>query len=141
MAETAELDTTTEQLGANGHQWFTTEDDQAFLNHILSKEPVEELVEVEEWEVKVLCRALNAEDRIKVEMAAYNKDTKTTEYRSCFDLIVMLGCYNPATGRRIFTDSSRRKLMHKNDGGGSVVKLAFVVLRLSRMMSSDTKKN
>src|SRR5579885_700303 len=106
--QTVELDTTQEQPSSNGHDniWQTFDDDNAFLQHILSKKPAEKLVEVPEWNVRVLCRALNAEHRMEVETRAYNAETKTSNYVNVSHLVLMYGCYNPTTGNPVFYSSS-----------------------------------
>ena len=139
---TVELDTTQEEVASpNGHDatWEVFDDDQAFLKHILSKKPAEEVVEVPEWGVKVLCRALNAEVRIEIQMAAYDDKTKRTDYRRVFHTIVMAGCHNPTTGNKIFTASHRETLMRQQDGY-AIERLAFAVLRLSHMLLNETER-
>lgn len=156
--QTVELDTTQETVSSNGHDdtWKTFDDDHAFLQHILSKKPAEKLVDVPEWNVRVLCRALNAEHRIEVDTRAYDATTKTTNYVKVSHLVLMYGCHNPTTGNPVFygldDDESVRKqkestmqsvLMRKHDGG-AIERLTLTILRLSRMITSDTenaKKN
>lgn len=156
--KTVELDTTQEVASPNGHDatWQTFDDDSAFLQHILSKKPAEQLVDVPEWGVRVLCRALNAEHRIEVETRAYSKETKSTNYVGVSHLVLMYGCYNPTTGNPVFygwaDDEKTRKqkeaqmqtvLMRKQDGG-AIARLSLTILHLSRMLASDAenaKKN
>lgn len=142
--ETIELDTTKEAPAPNGHDasWQTFDDDNALLAHILSKKPAEELVEVPEWNAKVLCRALYASERIEIDALAYNKETKMTNYSKVSHLVVLYGCRNPATGNRIFRDEHKQALATQD--GGAIARLAITILRLSHMLSSDTesaKKN
>lgn len=137
---TVELDTKQEESASpNGHDatWKSFDDDQTFLQHILSKKPAEELIEVPEWEVKILCRALNAEHRVKVQMAAYDAKTKLSDYRKCFTLVAMGGSYNPVTGNRAFSEKDRDFL---EQHGGVVEKLAVTILRLSRMLADDAER-
>jgi hypothetical protein len=62
MAKTAELDTKKEAPpDLNGHG----ESDEEFLQHITSKEPAEELLDVPEWDKQVLCKALYPGSRIQ----------------------------------------------------------------------------
>jgi hypothetical protein len=142
--QTTELDTTQETPSHNGHHdWQTFDDDQAFLQHILSKKPPEKLVEVPEWNAKILCRALNAEVRLDVQMTAYDEKSKRTDFRKAFHLIVLNGVYNPTTGNRIFSEAHKNALMREQDGG-AVEMLALTILRLSRMLPDDSeiaKKN
>jgi len=141
MTETTELDTKKEEVSLNGHDdtWKVFDDDQAFLSHILSKKPPEEVVEVPEWGVKVLCRALNAETRIRIQIAAYDEKSKRTDYRGVFSLIIMAGCFNPTTQHKIFTESHRDILMRQQDGG-AIERLALAILRLSGMLASDAER-
>lgn len=132
-----DLDTATEQAAPNG--WKTFDDDQAFLKHIFSKKPAEELVEIPEWEVKVLCRALSAETRIDIQVNAYDEKTKKTDYRRVFHLIVIGGCYNPTTGHKIFTESHKNALMREQNGA-VIERLALIILRLSAMLGGDAEK-
>lgn len=143
--ETAELDTTQEEASPNGHDdtWQSFENDLDFVQHILSKKPAERLVEVPEWNVKILCKALNADHRIKVQMEAYDEKSKRTDFRTVFHLVVMGGCYNPNSGNLVFSEKHRTALMQQQDGG-AVERLAITILRLSRMLPEDTenaKKN
>ncbi len=151
-----EFDTKQEIAAPNGHDaaWKTFDDDQAFLQHILSKKPAEKLVDVEEWETQILCRALPAEARIYVQAASTDEETRRYDYRQVFHLIVMYGCYNPTTGRLAFTtirdgenDVKKRQreaqvrvwLMQQLDGA-VIEQLAMTVLRLSRMLVDDTER-
>lgn len=143
MAEitTTELDTSKEKVSPNGHDehWREFTDDMALLNFILGKKPAEELMPVDEWGVKILCRALNAESRIKIQIAAYNEETKRTDYRTVFPTIILAGCYNPKTGGKIFTESSLDKLMREQDGA-PIERLGLAILRLSGMLSTDGER-
>src|SRR6266480_744961 len=144
MIETTELDATQEQASANGHDAYQDFDsDLDFLNHILAKKPAEELTEVPEWNVKILCKALDAEARIAVQMQAYNAETKITDYRPFFPEVVIGGCYNPKTGNKVFSEKHLIALRRKQDGM-AIERLAVVILRLSRMLFNhpeDAKKN
>lgn len=142
MAETAELDTTTEAPSVNGHdeEWLEFDDDSALLKHILELTEPEELVPIPEWKTKILCRALDPKARIQLEKISYIKGVGT-DYRPHFDFIVMEGCFNPKTGRKFFTDASRVKVMSKRDGGLPVVRLALTILRLSEANGEKIRKN
>jgi hypothetical protein len=121
--------------------WQTFDDDTAFLQHILSKKPAEKLVDVPEWNVQILCRALSAESRLDIQMQAYDETTKRTDFRAAFHNIIIAGCFNPATGNRVFGEAHRDALMKQQDGG-AIERLAMTILRLSRMIPDDsTKKN
>jgi len=125
------------------NDWLSFDDDMAFLQHIISNKPAEKLVEIPEWKTRVLCKALNAESRIEVQMAAYDAKARTTDFRKAFHLVVQGGCYNPATGTQIFSAKHKDILMRQMDGG-PIENLALVILRLSRMLPDDAenaKKN
>lgn len=143
--ETAELDTAQEAVSSNGHDdtWQSFDDDDALLRHILSKKPAEKIVPIPEWGTEVLCRALNIEGRLEVNAKAYDKDTKTTDFRRAFYLVVLHGTYNPVTNRLFFKKEHENALMREGDGG-PIQTLAMTILRLSRMISTDAedaKKN
>lgn len=145
MVEITELDTTQEAPSANGHdaRWKTFDDDASLLQHIISKEPLEEVVEVPDWNVRVLCKALDGEGRIMVEAAAYDAGTKKTNYSKASHLIALYGCYHPTTGNRVFSEA-HKDMLKQPQHGGAVALLAVTVLRLSGMLASDgdrAKKN
>lgn len=156
--ETVELDTTKEAPAPNGHDatWRSFDDDNALLAHILSKKPAEQIVDVPEWNVRVKCRALNAEHRIDVETRAYDAKTRTTNYVGVSHLVVMYGCYNPTTGNPVFyslnddektrkqKENQMRTVLMRDQDGGAIERLTLTILRLSRMVASDienAKKN
>jgi hypothetical protein len=145
MIETTELDTAQEEAPTNGHDatFLAFDDDMAFLTHILSKKPAEELTEVPEWNVKILCKALDAEARIAIQIQAYTSETKITDYRPFFPEVVVGGCYNPTTGNKVFTEKHLAALRRKQDGM-AIERLAVVILRLSHMLFNapeNAKKN
>jgi len=141
---TKELDTAKEEApSVNGHsdEWLEFDDDLAFLNHISSQKPAEEVVPIVEWKTKVLCKALGADSRIEIEMIAYDKELKNTDYRRAFYEVIAAGCFNPKTGKKAFTKSHRTVIMRD---GGPATRLFLAVLRLSNMLSfsvEQTRKN
>ena len=144
MAETVELDTAKEAPSPNGHDdtWQSFDSDDAFLQHILSKKPAEQLVDVPEWNARVLCRALYASERIEIDALAYNKETNMRDYGKISHLVVLYGCCNPVTKNRIFSEEHKHAL--ETQDGGTIARLAITILHLSRMLSADTenaKKN
>jgi hypothetical protein len=145
MAETAELDTKNEAAPSpNGHdeKWQSFDTDDALLQHIISKKPAEELVEVPEWNVKILCRALNAKDRFEIQALSSNEKTQRYDYLPHLHLAVIAGCYNPVTGNKVFNDNHKDALRQAN--GEIIARLALTILRLSHMLSNDVedaKKN
>jgi len=83
------------------------ENDEDFVNHIISNKPAELLVDVPMWNVQILCRALGANARFDLQMVAINLETSTYDYRPHFYKIVMEGCYNPRTGHKVFSERHR----------------------------------
>lgn len=156
MTETAALNTKQEEASPNGHDtsWQSFDDDGAFLQHIISKAPAEQLEEVPEWGVKVLCKALHADGRIAVSMAAYDETDKTTDWRrpGVFPLVVFHGCYNPITGNPVFAKKQKGETAQARKQreagiiaaisahGGPVERLGIIILRLSGMLSSDVER-
>lgn len=144
MAETAELDPTQEAPPSpNGHSeetWLEFDDDFAFIQHISSQKPAEEVVEVPEWKVRILCRGLTAKDRIAVQMAAYNQDDQTTDYRRAVFEVLLYGCFNPKSGHRAFRESHRSMLMERPEHGRAVERLFVIILRLSGMLPSSAEQ-
>lgn len=120
---------------------LTFAEDDVLLNHILSQKPAEKLVDIPEWGVKLLCRALDSDGRLAVEAKAYNKEDKTTDPRRALYLTIMHGCTNPETGKSFFRPEHEAAIMTH---GGPVETLAFTVLQLSGMLpaqADDAKKN
>lgn len=144
MAETTELDTKQEETPSpNGHDetWKTFDSDDALLQHILSSAPSDELVDIPEWGVQLLCKGLDVQGRLAVEAKAWDKKEKTTDYRRAFDVAVIHGCYNPQTRKPFFKEEHSAFLLAN---GGPTARLAMVILRLSRILPGDAenaKKN
>lgn len=138
--ETAELDTKQDAPSLNGHDnhFLSFESDDAFLQHILSKKPAEELVEVPEWNVKILCRALGAKDRFEIQAMSSNEETKRYDYLPHLHLVVIAGCYNPVTGGKAFNDSHKDVLRQAD--GEVIARLALTILRLSHMLGNDVEQ-
>lgn len=137
MVETTELDTTQEAPSANGHDWKTFNDDAALLHYILEQEPLEEIVPIAEWKTNILCRELDADARVEIEAAAWDKVKKVTDYRRVFPLIAAKGSYNPTTGNPFFKDEHAKALKRR---GGPCVLLAMTILRLSGMLAGDSER-
>lgn len=141
MAETTtELDTTKEeQPGANGHseEWLEFDDELTLFNHLSTQKPVEELVEVPEWRMRVLCKALNATDRFAIHAIAYNAETRITDYKKAMFEVLLAGCYNPKTGHKAFRESHRNMLMKEPQHGAAVERLYMTIMRISKMFVSQ----
>ncbi len=148
MAETTtELDTTKEeQLGSNGHsEEAGLVDDFEFIRVISSQKPVEEVIEIPEWQgLKVLCRPLTAPDRLAIHALAYDKETQITDYKRAQFEVLLAGCFNPKTGHKAFREGHRKMLMERPEHGAAVERLYFTVMRISRMFvnqQESAKKN
>lgn len=134
-------ETTTQEDTSPSEELIQFDDEMSFLNHIFTQSPKEELVTVRDWgNVQVLCQALNAEDRIKCQLAAYDANSKTTDYRRAVYEVVAAGSYNPKTRKRIFTPAHRQRIMQDPRNGSAVEHLFMVILRLSSMLASDQEK-
>lgn len=119
------------------------EDDDEFVNHIISNKPAELLVNVPMWNVQVLCRALGADARFNLQLASINIEKGTYDYRPHFYMIVMEGCLNPKTGHKAFSEKHRDAIMKQQDGL-AVETLALVILQLSHLLNAGiegTAKN
>jgi len=133
--------TSTQEVTSPSEEINQFDDEMSFLNHIFTQAPKEEIVTVPDWgNVQVLCQALNAEDRIRCQLAAYDKDSKTTDYRRAVYEVVMSGSYNPKTRKRIFTAAHRQRIMQDPRNGAAVEHLFMVILRLSSMLATDQEK-
>jgi len=141
METTAELDTTTEDAPSpNGHNdTYLDLDDDAFLAHILAQKPAEEIIEVPEWRVNVLCRALNAKSRVEIQMLSYDEASKKTDYRRAIYEVIMAGSFNPKTGHRAFVEKHRNTIMQAQDGRPAE-RLFVTIMRLSGLFASDQEK-
>lgn len=143
METTVELDTSLEQPSANGHDatWQEFDSNTALLQHIFSTEIPEELVELPRWNVKILCRSLDSPTLVKVQIACYDEERKTTDYRKDLIGIVIEGCYNPTNKNKVFTEGHRANLKKY---GVEVNLLASTILRLSGVLlpeRENTRKN
>lgn len=145
--ETVELDTKQEKApSANGktdEKWLEFDDDLAFIQHISAVEPVQELVEVPEWHMKVLCKALAAPDRFAIHALAYDAETKITDYKKALFEVLLAGCFNPKSGHKAFRESHKAMLMQPQHGA-AVERLYLTIMRISKMFVSQqesAKKN
>jgi hypothetical protein len=50
--------------------------------------------------------------------------------------VVLYGAYNPSTGNRVFSEAHKAMLQDPRNAG-AVVRLAFVILRLSGLLTND----
>lgn len=121
----------------NTFQSFDSDD--AFIGHLLSQKPPEELVEVPEWQVTVLCKSLDAATHYAIQQKALDEKSRKYDYSKVLYEFLMAGCYNPVTGGKIFSESQRAKVMRHS---AAVQRLAGTVLRLSSGVQQDSiKKN
>ncbi len=132
-----------EQPSTNGHDttWQEFDSNTALLRHIFSAEIPEKIVELPRWNVKILCRSLDSPTLIRVQMACYDEEKKTTDYRKDLISVVIEGCYNPVNKNKVFTESHRANLKRY---GVEVNLLASTILSLSGVLPSEkenTRKN
>src|SRR5487761_987522 len=115
--KTAELDAAEVAVSSPAaNDYLEFDDDQAFLTHIVSQRPPEEVVVIPEWNIKILCKALNAKSRLEAQIAAYDEQSKKTDYRRAIYEVIMAGCFNPKTGHKAFRESHRAVIMQDQDG-------------------------
>ena len=117
-------------------------DDYSLYQAILNKKPPEQLLDIPEWGVQILCKALPAAHRVRLQIVALDKATQTINYSKHFYEIVCHGCRNPETGQPIFKPEQESLFMESGDiDSVPIEKLALTVLRLSRLISGEDVKN
>lgn len=93
-----------------------------------AKDIKEELVYVEEWDVKVLVRGLNGKSRSEVLNSALTKQG-TFDFVKVYPDLVIATSYDPETNEKIFTKEDRDLINEKS--GSALEKIASVAVRLS----------
>ena len=117
-------------------------DDYSLYQAILNKKPPEQLVDLPEWGVQILCKALPAAHRVRIQLAALDQVTQIIDYSKHFYEVVCHGCYNPETGSPVFKPEQEKLFMESGDINGTPIEsLALTVLRLSKLIKNgeDTK--
>ena len=117
-------------------------DDYNLYQTILNKKPPEKLLDIPEWGVEILCKALPATHRVKIQLKATDKEKGTVDYSNHFYEIVCHGCRNPETGNPIFKPEQEKLYMESGDiDGNPITLLAISVLRLSKLIGGEDEKN
>jgi hypothetical protein len=110
-------------------------DDYSLYQSILNKKPPEKLLDVPEWETQILCKALPAAYRVRLQLEALDQEKQIYDYSTHFYEIVCHGCYNPETGKLIFKPEQESLFMESGDIDGTPIEaLALTVLRLSKLI-------
>ena len=129
MAETAEL---------NGHdtEWLEAQDAEQMRQFILqATDRPEELVEVPEWRVKVLVRAMSGSQRVLYE--ALPRDEKTRFFKDMRQMgfeVIRMCCVHPGTHKAIFQVADKDTVMDEKNG--TVIDfLVGKALRLSGLLA------
>jgi hypothetical protein len=117
-------------------------DDYSLYQAILNKKPPEQVVDVPEWGVQILCKALPAARRVSLQLKCLNQETNKIDYFQHFYEVVCHGCRNPETGNLIFKPEQESLYMESGDIDGTPIeRLALKVLRLSKLIDGDDTKN
>lgn len=117
-------------------------DDYSLYQAILNKKPPEQLVDIPEWGVQILCKALPAAHRIRLQIVSLDQTSQMYDYSKHFFQIVCYGCYNPETGKSIFKPEQESLFMESGDIDGTPLEvLALTVLRLSKLIKGPNEKN
>ena len=88
----------------------------------------EEIVEVEEWRVKILVRGMNGEQRGDVLTGAMNADG-TPNLKLMYPKMCIACCYHPVTKEKIWNAADVEEINKK--AGGVLERLAMTAARLS----------
>jgi hypothetical protein len=102
-------------------QWIETDDENALRAHIFQKDDrAELLIEVPEWDTKILIKALTgtARSEFLAFQSALSRNYKDTgEYwKRVFFEMARLGCVHPKTKRPIFKMADQDTLMNEHNG-------------------------
>lgn len=101
---------------------------------ILNADDIEsELIEVPTWDVTVEVRSMDARSRTRLIKMASNEQGMV-DMEVIYPEMVMLCCYDPETGERIFGEEDRDALMSKSSV--PVELLALAAMRVSGMNST-----
>jgi hypothetical protein len=105
---------------------------------LAAKDIKSELLAVPEWDVELEVRGMSARTRAKFLDAIYSEGAKDDEARKAATTKAMVpllpdflvdGCYDPATGERVFAAEDIPQLLDKN--GAIVERVALKVIALS----------
>lgn len=131
MAETAEMN-------GNDVQWLETQDEQQMRQIIFqAKDRPEELVEVPEWRLKILVRAMSGTQRVIYE--ALPRDQKTGRFkdlRYVYFEIARMCCVHPRTLKPVFQAADKDTVMDEKNGT-IIDELVGKALRFSNLLPSQ----
>ena len=99
---------------------------------ILAMDDIEsEIVEVPQWDnVKIEVRAMTARERAQMFRGAVDEEGEVDMERMYPELVIA-SCYDPDTGRPVFTSDDREQLLNKS--GAALEKLAMSAIHMSGM--------
>jgi hypothetical protein len=136
ISETALLETDTAETSENGakpepvvnYQEFETSD--LLRAHIFNVSDIlEEVVNVPEWGVRILVKALTARERARILKSSGTAIPGQTDMEKLYPDMVIASCYHAASHKPVFKPSDRDALNGKMSG--IVERLAMVCIRLS----------
>lgn len=115
-------------------------DDYSLSQAIMNSKPPEKVVDVPEWNTKILCKALPAAPKVRIQLKALDRAANTYNYSEHFFEIVCHGCFNPDTGNSAFKPEQEKLIMESGKIDSSpVVPLAMTVLTLSNLIGEGEK--
>ena len=88
----------------------------------------EEIIEVKEWDVKVLIKGMTGTERASMLKKSTDKDGNT-DLHSIFPHLVITCAHDPETSKKIFTNADKDMLNNKS--ASAVEKIAKKALELS----------
>lgn len=98
-------------------------------NQILNTDDIkEEVVEVEEWDCKVLVRGLSGKDRSEILNNALTNNNRF-DFSKVYPDLVIATAFDPETKEKIFKKTDRDAINNKS--GSALEKIAGVAVRLS----------
>lgn len=111
-------------------------DDYSLSQAIMNSKPPEKLVDVPEWKTAILCKALPAAPKVRIQLKALDRTTNTYNYSEHFYEIACSGCFNADTGNPVFKPEQEKLIMESGKIDSSpVVPLAMTVLTLSNLIN------
>ena len=110
-------------------------DDYSLYQAIMNKKPPEQLLDLPEWGVQILCKALPAAHRVRIQLEALDQEKQIYDYSEHFYDAACHGCYNPETGNLIFKPEQESLFMTSGDIDGTPIEqLGLTVLSLSKLI-------
>ena len=129
---------TVAELNGNDTEWLEAQDAEQLRQFILqSGDRPEELVEVPEWRVKVLVRAMSASQRVLYE--ALPRDQKTGRFkdpRHVYFEVIRMCCVHPRTHKPVLQVADKDTVMDEKNGA-IIDLLVGKALRLSELLPSQ----